>query len=150
MIAFALFLPLVVNQMNSSQPPLANANVAQSLAQHASIGMVTLVNASATILALHANQTSIGIRKNVLASVLTTVNVPKINTLIMILARANVTQLLKKLHFMKIQVLSITGVPLLLLEFAIGDVSLLTIALQINTLMTLNANVSALHISAVT
>jgi hypothetical protein len=68
----------------------------------------------------------------------------------MILARANVTQLLKKLHFMKIQVLSITGVPLLLMEFAIGDVSLLTIALQINTLMTLNANVSALHISAVT
>jgi hypothetical protein len=95
MIAFALLLQMVADQMNSSQPPLATANAAQSLANHASIGTAQIANASATILDLHANQTSTGIRKNVLASVLTKLDVTKINTLIMILARANVAQKLK-------------------------------------------------------
>jgi hypothetical protein len=152
MIAFALLLQMVADQMNSSQPPLATANAAQSLANHASIGTAQIANASATILDLHANQTSTGIRKNVLASVLTKVDVPKINTLIMILARANVAQKLKMipLPFLKIQELNITGVPLLSMEFAIGDVTLLTSAVRINTSMTLNANVSAHHISVAT
>jgi hypothetical protein len=138
--------------MNSSQPPLATANAAQSLANHASIGTAQIANASATILDLHANQTSTGIRKNVLASVLTKLDVTKINTLIMILARANVAQKLKmiSLPFLKIQELNITGVPLLSMEFAIGDVTLLTSAVRINTSMTLNANVSAHHISVAT
>jgi hypothetical protein len=138
--------------MNSSQPPLATANAAQSLANHASIGTAQIANASATILDLHANQTSTGIRKNVLASVLTKLDVTKINTLIMILARANVAQKLKMipLPFLKIQELNITGVPLLSMEFAIGDVTLLTSAVRINTSMTLNANVSAHHISVAT
>jgi|LakMenEpi03Aug12_release.lakeMendotaPanAssembly.Ray.scaffolds.fasta_scaffold127879_4 hypothetical protein len=152
MIAFALLLQMVADQMNSSQPPLATANAAQSLANHASIGTAQIANASATILDLHANQTSTGIRKNVLASVLTKLDVTKINTLIMILARANVAQKLKmiSLPFLKIQELNITGVPLLSMEFAIGDVTLLTSAVRINTSMTLNANVSAHHISVAT
>jgi hypothetical protein len=152
MIAFALLLKMVADQMNSSQPPLATANAAQSLANHASIGTAQIANASATILDLHANQTSTGIRKNVLASVLTKLDVTKINTLIMILARANVAQKLKmiSLPFLKIQELNITGVPLLSMEFAIGDVTLLTSAVRINTSMTLNANVSAHHISVAT
>jgi hypothetical protein len=152
MIAFALLLQMVADQMNSSQPPLATANAAQSLANHASIGTAQIANASATILDLHANQTSTGIRKNVLASVLTKLDVTKINTLIMILARANVAQKLKMipLPFLKIQELNITGVPLLSMEFAIGDVTLLTSAVRINTSMTLNANVSAHHISVAT
>jgi hypothetical protein len=143
---------MVADQMNSSQPPLATANAAQSLANHASIGTAQIANASATILDLHANQTSTGIRKNVLASVLTKLDVTKINTLIMILARANVAQKLKMipLPFLKIQELNITGVPLLSMEFAIGDVTLLTSAVRINTSMTLNANVSAHHISVAT
>jgi hypothetical protein len=143
---------MVADQMNSSQPPLATANAAQSLANHASIGTAQIANASATILDLHANQTSTGIRKNVLASVLTKLDVTKINTLIMILARANVAQKLKmiSLPFLKIQELNITGVPLLSMEFAIGDVTLLTSAVRINTSMTLNANVSAHHISVAT
>lgn len=151
MIAFALLLQMVADQMNSSQPPLATANAAQSLANHASIGTAQIANASATILDLHANQTSTGIRKNVLASVLTKVDVPKINTLIMILARANVAHLrIISLAHLKIQELNITGVLLLLMEFAMRDVTLLTIALRINTSMTLNANVSAHHISVAT
>jgi hypothetical protein len=152
MIAFALLLQMVADQMNSSQPPLVTANAAQSLANHASIGTAQIANASATILDLHANQTSTGIRKNVLASVLTKLDVTKINTLIMILARANVAQKLKMipLPFLKIQELNITGVPLLSMEFAIGDVTLLTSAVRINTSMTLNANVSAHHISVAT
>jgi hypothetical protein len=36
------------------------------------------------------------------------------------------------------------------MEFAIGDVTLLTSAVRINTSMTLNANVSAHHISVAT
>jgi len=151
MIAFALLLQMVADQMNSSQPPLATANAAQSLANHASIGTAQIANASATILDLHANQTSTGIRKNVLASVLTKVDVPKINTLIMILARANVAHLrIISLAYLKIQELNITGVLLLLMEFAMRDVTLLTIAVRINTSMTLNANVSAHHISVAT
>lgn len=151
MIAFALLLQMVADQMNSSQPPLATANAAQSLANHASIGTAQIANASATILDLHANQTSTGIRKNVLASVLTKVDVPKINTLIMILARANVAHLrIISLAHLKIQELNITGVLLLLMEFAMRDVTLLTIAVRINTSMTLNANVSAHHISVAT
>jgi len=151
MIAFALLLQMVADQMNSSQPPLATANAAQSLANHASIGTAQIANASATILDLHANQTSTGIRKNVLASVLTKVDVPKINTLIMILARANVAHLrIISLANLKIQELNITGVLLLLMEFAMRDVTLLTIAVRIDTSMTLNANVSAHHISVAT
>lgn len=151
MIAFALLLQMVADQMNSSQPPLATANAAQSLANHASIGTAQIANASATILDLHANQTSTGIRKNVLASVLTKVDVPKINTLIMILARANVAHLrIISLAHLKIQELNITGVLLLLMEFAMRDVTLLTIAVRIDTSMTLNANVSAHHISVAT
>ena len=151
MIAFALLLQMVADQMNSSQPPLATANAAQSLANHASIGTAQIANASATILDLHANQTSTGIRKNVLASVLTKVDVPKINTLIMILARANVAHLrIISLANLKIQELNITGVLLLLMEFAMRDVTLLTSAVRINTSMTLNANVSAHHISVAT
>jgi len=142
---------MVADQMNSSQPPLATANAAQSLANHASIGTAQIANASATILDLHANQTSTGIRKNVLASVLTKVDVPKINTLIMILARANVAHLrIISLAHLKIQELNITGVLLLLMEFAMRDVTLLTIAVRIDTSMTLNANVSAHHISVAT
>jgi hypothetical protein len=84
-------VPLVAYQTISSQPPLAIANAAQSSANHASIGMVRFANASATTLALHANQLSIGTRKLVLASVLMTVqSAMQINTLIMILARGNV------------------------------------------------------------
>ena len=52
------------------------------------------------------------------------------------------------LPFLKTQELSITGVPLfLMMELAIGDVTLLTSADQNNTSMTLNANVSAHYIS---
>jgi hypothetical protein len=38
----------------------------------------------------------------------------------------------------------------MLMEIAIGDVTLLTAALQVNISMTLNANVSAHHMLAVT
>ena len=89
--AFALLVPAVANQTNSSQPLPALANAAQSSANHASTGMVRTVNASATTLALHANQLSTGTRSIVDASVLITVATAlEINTLIMIHAHANV------------------------------------------------------------
>ena len=49
------------------------------------------------------------------------------------------------------QILTTTSAPPhLLMEIAVGDVTLLMAALQVNTLMTLNANVSAHHTLAVT
>jgi len=89
--AFALLVPMVATQTGSSQPPPAIANAAQSSANHASTGMVRIVNANATTLALHANQLSTGTRSIVHASVLITIATAlKINTLIMIHAHANV------------------------------------------------------------
>ena len=90
--AFALLLlEAVADQTFSSQPRPAIANAAQSSANHASTGMVRIVNASATTLALHANQLSTGTRSIVHASVLITIATAlEINTLIMIHAHANV------------------------------------------------------------
>ena len=90
--AFALLLlEAVADQTFSSQPQPAIANAAQSSANHASTGMVRIVNASATTLALHANQLSTGTRSIVHASVLMMIATAlRVNTLIMRLAHANV------------------------------------------------------------
>jgi hypothetical protein len=49
------------------------------------------------------------------------------------------------------QILTSTSAPpQMLMEIAVGDVTLLMAALQVNTLMTINANVSAHHTLAVT
>ena len=49
------------------------------------------------------------------------------------------------------QILTTTSAPpQMLMEIAVGDVTLLMAALQVNALMTINANVSAHHTLAVT
>ena len=89
--AFAPLMPMVVHQTFSSQPQPAIVNATQSLANHASTGIMRSVNASAITMALHANQVNTGTRSIVHASVLMMMATAlRVNTLIMRLAPANV------------------------------------------------------------
>lgn len=142
---------MVAKTTFSSQLILVNANAAQLPASPASIGTTMSANASATIPASPANQISIGIRKNVLANVrmMTLRAILILSILIMIVAHANVCQLLMMCqhpspHLQ--QALPITGVPLQTPKAIVtGDVPLQLTAHQVNTSMTLNANVCAHH-----
>ena len=149
--AFALLVPAAAHQTFSSLPLPAIANAAQSIANHDSTGMVRIANASATSLALHAIQLSIGTRSIVHASVsMMIATALKTNTSIMILAHANVRQV-KLANQMLVIILTSTSVPpLIVMEIVNGDVTLSKAAMQMNTSMTLNANVSANHTLAVT